>query len=103
MVGLRMKWPFLLRVVAIRAETLRKGTKEGSLKEGATIVESMGTRRLIVGTCKINKRRLKRKKERSRMIDQMLNVSNVKGWVIMPMNARMRKNQVGMKNMSPLQ
>ena len=28
----------------------RRGRKEGSLKEGATIVESMGTRRLIVGT-----------------------------------------------------
>ena len=33
-----------------QSRTSRKGTKEGSLKEGATIVESMGTRRLIVGT-----------------------------------------------------
>ena len=39
-----------MRVVTIRIETSRKGTKEGSLKEGAMIVESMGTRRLIVGT-----------------------------------------------------
>ena len=50
MVGLKKKWPRILRVVAIRVKTSRKGTKEGSLKEGATIVESMGTRRLIVGT-----------------------------------------------------
>ena len=38
------------KVVAFRTETLRKGTKEGALREGTTIVESMGTRRLIVGT-----------------------------------------------------
>ena len=31
----------------------------------------------------------------------MLDVSIAKGWVIVPMNARMRKTQVGMKNMSP--
>ena len=29
---------------------IKKGTKESSLKEGATIVENLGTRRLIVGT-----------------------------------------------------
>ena len=29
----------------------------------------------------------------------MLDVSNVKSWVIMQMNARMRKKQVGMENM----
>ena len=50
MVVLKMKWPLICTVVAIRAETSRKGTKESSLKEGATIVESMGTKRLIVGT-----------------------------------------------------
>ena len=31
----------------------------------------------------------------------MLDVSSVKGWVIMQMSAQMRKKQVGMKNMSP--
>ena len=35
---------------AIRAKTFRRGTKESSSKKGATNVESMGTRRLIVGT-----------------------------------------------------
>ena len=38
MVGLKMELPLIRRVVAIRVETSRKGTKEGSLKEGATIV-----------------------------------------------------------------
>ena len=33
-----------------QSRNIRKGTKESSLKEGASIVESMGTRRLIVGT-----------------------------------------------------
>ena len=33
-----------------QSRNIKKGTKEHSLKEGATIVESMGTRRLIVGT-----------------------------------------------------
>ena len=33
-----------------QSKNIKKGTKEGSLKEGATIVESMGTRRLIVRT-----------------------------------------------------
>ena len=33
-----------------QSKNIKKGTKEGSLKEGTTIVESMGTRRLIVGT-----------------------------------------------------
>ena len=75
----------------MRVETSRKGTKKSSLKEGATIVESKGTRRLIVGTREINKTRVKRVKERSRKINQMLDVSSVKGWVIMQMNARMRK------------
>ena len=40
--------------------------------------------------------------KRSRKMNQMLDVSNVKSWVIMPPNAIMRKTQVGMKNMSPL-
>ena len=35
---------------SIRVESSRKGTKEGSLKEGATVLVSMCTRRLIVGT-----------------------------------------------------
>ena len=33
-----------------QSRNIKKGGKESSLKEGATIVESMGTRRLIVGT-----------------------------------------------------
>ena len=42
-------------------------------------------------------------KERVRKTNKMLDVSSVKGWVLMQMNARMIKTQVGMKNMSPLQ
>ena len=71
--------------------------------EGATIVESMGTRRLIVGTWGIKERRVRRMRKRSRKINQMLDVSCVGSWVIMQMNAGMRKTQVGMINMSPLQ
>ena len=46
-----MMSPLELQValLIIRAETLRKGTKDSSLKEGTTIVEGMGTRGLIVG------------------------------------------------------
>ena len=33
-----------------QAKTLRKEVKESTSKEGATIVENLGTRRLIVGT-----------------------------------------------------
>ena len=36
---MRMKWPLIGRVVTIRAKTLRKGVKESTSKEGATIVE----------------------------------------------------------------
>ena len=39
-----------MKRVTIRAKTLRKGVKESTSKEGATIVENLGTRRLIVGT-----------------------------------------------------
>ena len=39
-----------MKVVTIRAKTLRKGAKESASKEGATIVENLGTRRPIVGT-----------------------------------------------------
>ena len=39
---------------------------------------------------------------KAQKINQMLDVLSVKKWVIMHMNARMRKTQVGMKNMSPL-
>ena len=39
----------------------------------------------------------------SRKIKQMSDVSNVKRWVIMSMNARVRKTQVEVRNMSPLQ
>ena len=63
---------------AIRTETLIKGTKEDSLTEGATIVESMGTRSLIAGTWKINKRIVKRMKERFRKTNLMSEVSNIK-------------------------
>ena len=52
---------------------------------------------------------LKNKREKSqenekrvRKLKQMLDVSSVKSWVIMQMNAGMRKTQVGMINMSPL-
>ena len=38
----------------------------------------------------------------SRKIKQMLDVSSVKSWVIVEMNARMIKKHVGMKNMTPL-
>ena len=38
------------RVVTIRTKTLRKEVRESTSKEGATIVENLGTRRLIVGT-----------------------------------------------------
>ena len=41
---------FNMKSSSIQSKTSRKGTKEGSLKEGATIVESMGTKRLIVGS-----------------------------------------------------
>ena len=34
----------------IRTEILRRGTMKSSSKEGATIVENLGTRSLIVGT-----------------------------------------------------
>ena len=33
-----------------QSRNIKKETKESSLNDGATIVESMGTRRLIVGT-----------------------------------------------------
>ena len=36
------------------------------------------------------------------MINQMLDVSGLKGWVIMQTNERMIKTQAGMKIMSPL-
>ena len=38
----------------------------------------------------------------SKKINQMLDVSSVKSWVVMQMNAGMRKTQVGMTNMSLL-
>ena len=64
----------------------------------------MGTRRPICWD-------LKSKQEKSQEVERKVqkdksnvsNVANVKIWVIMQMNARMRKTQVGMKNMSPLQ
>ena len=56
----------------------------------------MGTRRLIVGTLRIKEKRVKRVREMAREINQMLDVSLVKSWVIMQMNAGMRKTQVGM-------
>ena len=52
---------------------------------------------------------LKNKQEKSQESERMVqkdkanvDVSNVTSWVIMQMNARMIKKQVGMKNMSPL-
>ena len=52
---------------------------------------------------------LKNKKEKHqenekkvKKINQMLDVSSVKSWVIMQMNAEMKKTQVGMTNMSLL-
>ena len=39
-----------MKVVTIREKTLGKEEKESTSKEGATIVENLGTRRLIVGT-----------------------------------------------------
>ena len=39
-----------MAVVTIRAKTSRREVKESTSKEGATIVENLGTRRLIVGT-----------------------------------------------------
>ena len=50
MVRLKMKWPKDMKSSSNQSKTSRKGTKEGSLKEGATIVESWGTGWLIVGT-----------------------------------------------------
>ena len=50
---------------------------------------------------------LKNKEENSqeneRKISHISNDSSVKRWVTMPMNARVRKTHVGVKNMSPLQ
>ena len=86
-----------------QSRNIRKATEESSLDEGATIVENLGTRRLIVGTCRIKERRVKIIKERCRKINQMLDVSNVKSLVIMQMNAGMRKTQVAILNMSLFQ
>ena len=78
----------------------KKGKRKSSSKEGATIVEYLGTRRLIVGTLRIRKRNIRKTRRRSKKINQRLNVSGVESLVIMQMNARMTRIQVGRTNMS---
>ena len=51
-----------------------------------------------------NKKKIAKKvRERSRMINHTSDVSFVKRWVIMPMNAEVGKVQVGVTHMTPLQ
>ena len=81
-------------------KNIKKGVKESTSNEGATIVENLGTRRLIVGTLRTRKRNIRKMRKRSKKISQrLIDVSSVESWVIMQMSVRMKRIQVGMVRM----
>ena len=87
--------------MTIRTKTLRKEVKESTSKEGATIVESMGTK----ADCWDLKNKKEKHQENEKKVQKdksKVIFSSVESWAIMQMSARMTRIQVGMVRMIPL-
>ena len=81
---------------------IKKGTKGRFFKGRCNHCGKYGHKKADCWDLKNKQESVKKMKERVRKISQRSDGINVKSWVIMQTNARMRKTQVGMKNMSPL-
>ena len=82
---------------------IKKGNKGRFFKGRCNHCGKYGHKRADCWDLKNKEEKSQESERRSKKINQMLDVSTVKRWVIMPMSTRMRKTQVGMKNISPLQ
>ena len=85
-----------------QSKNIKKENKGKFFKGRCNHCGKFGHKKADCWELKNKKEKHQENEKRSRKINQMLDVSSVKNWVIMQMNARMRKNQVGMISMSPL-
>ena len=85
-----------------QSRSIKKGNKGRFFKGRCNHCGKYGQNKADCWDLKNNREKSQENEKRSRKINQMIDVSNVKSWVIMQMNAGMRKTQVGMINMSPL-
>ena len=86
-----------------QSRNIKKGNKGKFFKGRCNHCGKFGHKKADCWDLK-NKREKSQENEKKvqKKINQMLDVSNVKSWVIMQMNAGMRRTQVGMTNMSLL-
>ena len=81
---------------------IKKGNKGKFFKGRCNHCGKYGHKKADCWDLKNKKESIRKMRKRSKKINQMLDGSSVKSWVIMQMNAGMIKTQVGMTNMSLL-
>ena len=85
-----------------QSKNIKKGNKRRFFKGRCNHCGKYGHKKADCLDLKSKQESGKKMKGRVRKINQRSDDSNVKSWVIMQMNARMIKKQVGMKNISLL-
>ena len=83
-------------------KNVKKGNKGKFFKGRCNHCGKFGQKKADCWDLKNKNKKIKKTRRRSRKTSQKLNVSSVESWVIMQMNARMTRNQVGMGIMRPL-
>ena len=86
-----------------QSRNIKRGNKGKFFKGRCAHCGKYGHKKADCWNLKNKEEIVKKVRERSRKISHTSNVSSVKRWVIMPMNAKVGKAQVGVTNMSPLQ
>ena len=85
-----------------QSKRIKKGNKGKFFKRRFNHCGKFGHKKADCWDLKNKKDKHQENKKLSKKMNQMLDVSSVESWVIMQMNARMTRIQVGMKNMSHL-
>ena len=85
-----------------QSRNIKRGNKGKFFKGRCNHCGKFGHKKADCWDLKNKKEKQQENEKRSKKIKQMLDVSSVKSWVIMPMNAGIRKTQVGKTSMSLL-